>query len=288
MELVKIFRELWRRKYLVAGVLVVSVLVGFLLAFKPGVPPHSRQYDVALSSADILIDTRDSQLATANAHGPDLPTLAARAELIGNLMTGGPLKESIATRAGIPADELIVVPPPNLATPGVAPVPVAPPASRALSDAESTILTLTTDESLPILHVTSQAPTADAARLLTEATITELKNFVGNVSTSQKIPAIQKLVVREFGSPVAETAVRGVPRSYAVGAFFVLLLLGCGGILGGSWFVRSWRQIAAEEKQAVAAAANGNGNGVGHDPDSAEDAGPGRVSEHSTLVRFPL
>ena len=96
-------------------------------------------------------------------------------------------------------------------------------------------------------------------------------------------------MVREFGSPVAETAVRGVPRSYAFGAFLVLMLLGCGAIIGGSWFVRSWRQIAAEEKSdAAAAARNGNGAGPSAVDDEAEDSVPGRASEHSTLVRFPL
>jgi hypothetical protein len=288
MELVKILRELWRHKLLVAGVFVVALVAGFLLAFKPGLPPHSRQYEVSLSSADILIDTRDSQLATVNGHGPDLPTLAARAQLIGNLMTGGPLKESIAERAGIQADELIVVPPPNPATPGVAAVPVAPPASRGLSDAESTILTLSTDESLPILHVTSQAPTEEAARRLTEATIGELKNFVGNVSTIQKIPAIRRLVVREFGSPVAETAVRGVPRSYALFAFVGLLFFGCGAIIGGAWFIRSWRQIADEERHAAAAVPpNGSGGPTGVVDDEGAEDGEGSA-KNAALARFPL
>jgi hypothetical protein len=290
VELVKIFRELWRRKYLVSAVLIVSLLVGFLLGFKPELPPHSRQYEVSLSSADILVDTRDSQLATVNGHGPDLTTLAQRANLIGNLMTGGPLKEAIAAKAGIPAEDLIVVPPPNPATPGVAAVPVGSPATAGLTDAESTILTLSTDESLPILHITSQAPDEEAARRLTQATIEELKNYVGGVATTQKIPAIRRLVVREFGAPVAETAVRGVPRSYAVGAFLGLLLLGCGAILGGSWFVRSWKQIAAEESHGVeVAAANGNGNSPPSGEES-EDGEPGTSPDlpHSTLLRFPL
>ena len=288
MELVKIFRELWRRKFLVAAVVIVAIAAGFLLAFKPQMPPHSRQYEVSLSSADILVDTRDSQLAAVGGHSPDLPTLAARANLIGNLMTGGPLKEAIAERAGIPADELIVVPPPNPATPGVAAVPVAPPASRAFSDAESTILTLSTDENLPILHVISQAPDADAARRLTAATIEELKNYVGNVASSQKIPAVHQLVVREFGAPVAETAVRGVPRSYALGAFLGILLLGCGAILGTSWFIRSWRQIEEEESHPPASG-NGNGPAPGGADDAAGDPDGAAVPEpSSTLVRFPL
>ena len=59
MELVKILRELSRRRVMVGIVFAVALIAGLLLAFKPGVPPSSRQYDVSLSSADLLVDTND-------------------------------------------------------------------------------------------------------------------------------------------------------------------------------------------------------------------------------------
>jgi uncharacterized protein involved in exopolysaccharide biosynthesis len=86
VELFKILREIQRHRKLVAAVVCVSVVIGFLLGFKPGVPPHSRQYQQAIASSDILIDTRNSQVVDVGGHGPDLSTLASRANLLGNLM----------------------------------------------------------------------------------------------------------------------------------------------------------------------------------------------------------
>jgi hypothetical protein len=286
LELVKILRELSRRRRLVAIVLGFSLIVGLLLAFKPGLPPRSRQYVVHRSSADVLIDTRDSQVVTVNGRGPDLPTLAGRANLIGNLMTGGRLKEAIASAAGVPSELLTVVPPGNAATPGVAPLPVKSPASIGLSEAESTILSLSTDETLPILHIVVQAPDEATARALTTAAVSELKKYLGSVAAAQKIPAVHQLVLRELGAPVAETAIRGLPRKYALIATLVLALLGCAAIVGGSWFIRSWQQVAEAERHGhpdashpegpedddQAPAGNGNGNAAGW-PSKAQSPG---------------
>lgn len=299
MELVKILRELSRRRVMVGIVFAVALIAGLLLAFKPGVPPSSRQYDVALSSADILVDTNDSQVAAVTGRGPDLPTLASRANLIGNLMTGGPLKEAIATAADIPAGKLVVVPPSNPLTPNVPSAPVRPPESREISDADSTILSLSTDASLPILHIVAQAPSPEEARELTTAAVEQIKEYVGTVVAAQNVPAAHQLVIRELGAPVAETATRGLARRYALFAFFGILLFGCTAILIGAWFKRSWQQIEAEEVHAdrgvVAAngnrATNGNGNenGSGKD-DEANTGGPVGVPDlpRSELVRFPL
>jgi hypothetical protein len=262
LELVKILRELSRRRRLVAPVLGVSLLVGLLLAFKPGLPPQSRQYQVSLASADILIDTSDSQVVAIGGKGPDLPTLAGRANLIGNLMTAGPLKEAIAKQAGVPASEISVVPPANVNTPGVVPAPVTPPAARGVPDVDATVLSLSTDETLPILHVVAQAPSTDTARKLSSATIVAVRRYLGSVAASQHIPAANQLVIRQFGAPVAQTATRGLPRRYALIATIVLALLGCGAIIGGSWFARSWRQI--EEAEARGHAAR-EGEGAGAD-----------------------
>jgi len=58
---------------------------------------------------------------------------------------------------------------------------------------------------------------------------------------------VHQLVVRQISPPLAETATRGLPRRYALAATIVLILLGCGAIVGSSWFMRSWRQIEEAE-----------------------------------------
>jgi hypothetical protein len=234
---------------LVALVLGVSLLTGLLLAFRPEIPPQSRQYQVSQASSAILVGTRDSQVAAVGGRGPGLPTLAGRANLLGNLMTGGPLKDAIAKSAGIPADRLTVVPPTNASTPAVAPVPVKPPASQGIPEAEATILSLSTDESLPIIHVVAQAPHAETARKLSGGTIVALRQYLASIAASQHIPAARQLVVEQVGAPLSQTATRGLPRSLALAAAIVLALLGCAAIVGGSRFIRSWKQIGEAERR---------------------------------------
>ncbi len=243
VELVKILRELWQRKALVVLVLGISLLTGFLLAFQPGFPPKSRQYQVSVASSAILVDTRTSQVVVVGGKGPDLATLASRANLLGNLMTNGRLKDAIAERAGVASEKLVVVPPSNPSMLGIPPAPVEPRASRGIPDEEATILTLSTDETLPILRVVAQAPDLDTARELSGGTIVALKDYLGSVAASQHIPAAHQLVVREFGAPLAGPETRGLPRRYALAAALALALFGCAAILGGAWLVRSWRQM---------------------------------------------
>jgi hypothetical protein len=254
VELVKILREVllevWSRKRLLAIVLGISILTGLFLAYRPGFPPRSRQYQVSLASSNILVDTSNSQVVDVGGRGPDLPTLASRANLLGNLMTVGPLKAAIAKSAGISPDDLVVVPPANPETPGVAPAPVKTSQSRNVPDAEATILTLSTDDTLPIIHVVAQAPDPTTASKLSGGTIVELRKYLGSVAATQDIPAAHQLVVRQFGTPLVGTAMRGLPRSFALAATIIVALLGCGAIVGGSWFIRSWRQIEQAERNA--------------------------------------
>lgn len=247
MELVKILRELWKHKVLLALVLAFSILVGFLLAFKPSLPPQSRQYEVAIATSDILVDTRDSQVVAVGRRGPDLPTLAGRANLMGNLMTSGAIKEGIAKRAGVSSEELVVVPPADPSTPGVAPVPVKPRGAIGVPEAELATLTLSTDDTLPILHVDAQAPSVAIARRLSSSTLAELRQYLASLAASQQIPPSRQLVVREFGAPAAGVATRGLPKRYALAVTILLILLGCAAIVGGGWLVRNWRAAAATE-----------------------------------------
>jgi hypothetical protein len=250
VELVKILREVWSRKRLLALVLGISILTGLLLAYSPGFPPQSRQYQVALASSSILVDTSNSQVVDVGGRGPDLPTLTSRANLLGNLMTVGPLKNAIAKSAGVSPADLVVVPPANAEASGVAPAPVSTGESRKVPDAEATILTLSTDDTLPIVHVAAQAPDPITAGKLSASTIVELRKYLGSVAATQEIPAAHQLVVRPFGTPLVGNVTRGLPRSFALGATIILALLGCGAIVGGSWFIRSWRQIDEAERNA--------------------------------------
>jgi hypothetical protein len=266
VQLFKILQEIKRRRVLVAIVVLASAAIGFLLAFKPGFPPQSRQYQQAIASSDILIDTRNSQVVDVGGHGPELSTLASRANLLGNLMVTGPLKETIAQTAGVKPENLVVVPPANSETPGVSPAPVETGHGVNVPKAERSTLTFSTDDTLPILHVVAEAPDAETARKLALATVVNLRKYLASVAATQRIPAARQLVVRQFGAPTVTTATRGVPHSLAFAVAVILALVGCGAIVGGSWFARRWKEFAKQEAEA-----NGSGGGDA-DPPGGEAA----------------
>lgn len=250
MQLFRILQEIKRRRVLVAIVVAGAAVVGFLLAFKPGFPPQSRQYQQAIASSDILVDTRNSQVVDVGGHGPELSTLASRADLLGNLMVTGPLKETIAGAAGVQPENLVVVPPANVETPGFAPTPVETGHGAEVPRSERSTLTFSTDDTLPILHVVAEAPDEETARKLALATVVDLRKYLAAVATTQEIPAARQLVVRQFGAPTVTTATRGIPHSLALAVAVILALVGCGAIVGGSWFARRWEEFAREEAEA--------------------------------------
>src|ERR1700754_3007856 len=61
MDTVKILRDLWRLRPVVAGVLVFAMLAGAAVVFKlPSL--ESRKYEVGVATARLLVDTPNSQV----------------------------------------------------------------------------------------------------------------------------------------------------------------------------------------------------------------------------------
>ncbi len=263
MTLLEMWQEVRRRWVLVALVLVTAALAGLFVAYRPGLPPESRQYQVWSASADILVDTSDSQVF--DSRSPDFLTLGSRASLLGNLIETGRLKNAIAATAGVAADRLVVVPPATATAPGVAPTPVTP-VSREIPDAEATVLTLTTltpsttgDATLPILHVSAQAPDAVTAGRLAGGTIGELERHLDSVAARQEIPAARKLVLRQLAAPIPAPETRGPHWLLGLATAIVLALLGCATIVGAPMLARRWRQ-------AEAAASRSGRTAIDHEP----------------------
>ena len=105
--------------------------------------------------------------------GADIGTLSARASLLASLMTSSPIKDEIASRAGVSPDELIAVSP-AAAAPGAAaagasgrPVKTADPKANILT---AKIPNLKSGE-IPIIAVTTQAPDEDAAARLANESV---------------------------------------------------------------------------------------------------------------------
>jgi hypothetical protein len=250
--------EMWRviraNPRMVRLVLAGAALAGLLVAFQPGFPPESRQYRVWFASADILVDTSDSEVFDAKR--PNFLTLASRASLLGNLVETDPLRNAIAKSAGVPPDRLLVKPPSGpTSTPTGTVDPSASadgsstPGSSSIPDAEATLLTLTTDSTLPILTVTAQAPSADVAEGLAAATGQELERHLDSVAAREQIPEARKLVVHPLAAPIAVSETRGPHWLLGVVTALLVALAGLAAIGAAPMLAQRWRQ--AEEQASL-------------------------------------
>ncbi|HSS58860.1 MAG TPA: hypothetical protein VLK59_12685, partial [Solirubrobacteraceae bacterium] len=197
MELVGMLRVLWRHRLLVVVAALIAVLVGLGVAYRIGFPAklESRRYDVGLGTVTALVDTPSSQIVDLGGKtGADIGTLAARAQLLASLMTSSPIKDEIASRAGVAPDKLIA-----LSAAGA--LPGAPPsggASISQSSPKANILTARIPNlesgDVPIIAVTTQAPSAATATRLANESIAVLKEHLQTVAGLDKVPDARRVV----------------------------------------------------------------------------------------------
>lgn len=244
MDSVTILRELWRRRIAVGLVALGAILVGFLLSFRPGLPPESRQYDVATASARLLVDTPQSQVVRVNPRGSE--TLGLRANVLANLMVEGPAKAAIAKRAGLKPRELIATSESELKPQVVSPKALRDPdinlmKTRVVMDLDG--------EQLPIVEVDVQAPDAARATALANASVTGLTDYLDTrAAADPDLEAGKRLRVTGLGNAEATLSTRGPSRLLSLAAALFLFLAGCAAILLVSRLARGWREAEASER----------------------------------------
>jgi hypothetical protein len=258
MELVTSLRTLWRFRLTLIVLALLAVAVGLAMAYRFEAPAtlKSRQYQVAIASAQALVDTPSSQIADlgggVDAPAADIATLSARASLLANLMTNSPMKEEIASRAGVSPEELVAVPPPS-AEPGVAPATGGSPGTTiSLTDPRANILKATIPElqsgQIPIISVQTQAPDAAAAVRLANEAIAVLQSHLSTVANNDKVPSQRRVIVRQLGRAHASVESRGPGKKLAVLVAVFVFAFGCGTILAVVALVGGWRQASAFER----------------------------------------
>lgn len=276
MDTVTILRQLWRMRVLVAGVCVFAVLVGAALHFRlPSL--DSRRYDVGVSTVNILVDTPSSQVVNVAPRGSD--TTGARASLLAGLMAGGAIKSMIANRVGINPGQLVattgaVTNPSSLAGGSSGTASESPPANGY---SYNTQVPLDADgNELPIIALSTQAPTAAGAAKLASAAVVALQEFMSTKAVSEGIRDADRLQVSGMGLPQATIQARGPSRMLVLVVVLIVILAGCAAILGAQALVRGWRDAAAQEQEQQVGVAEPEDPAVADDlfsdPDDLDDA----------------
>lgn len=248
MPTIKILRQLWLRRFLVAAVGVLAVFAGMMVMFKlPSL--QQRSYDVGVATGQLLLDTPDSQVVALSPKGSD--SLGVRANVIASLMVSGSVGAAIAQHAGLSPNQLGGTT--DAATQGSAtfggatPVSSQPPSGRNAYMLTTHTLTDLTNDPLPIIQFTTQGPNAAGALRLASATISGLQAYLDTKAATEKIPEAGRLRITGMGSPQATTESRGPTAPIAILLAIVVFVLGCAAIVGVPMVARSWRAAKSFE-----------------------------------------
>lgn len=264
MGVAGILRELWRRRLLVGVVALCAALIGIAVTYRISLPGklESRHYHVGVASARALVDTPSSQVVDLGlTTGSDIGTLSARAQLLASLITSSPMKDEIASRAGV--DPNLLVTPPSGGAAAASGDSSGTSGGIAVPDAKANVLKASVPSleagTIPIIAVDTQAPDARSAARLADQAIAVLQAHLQNVAGTERVPEKRRVVVRELGGAASTTMRRGPSRLLAILAAVVAFTAGCAVILALSDIQRDWRRTSAAERR---------------DPDGAAGAEP--------------
>jgi len=235
MSFVRALRELRRRPRLLIGAFMLALLVGVAIPYRlPSMT--SRQNQVGIASASALVDSARSQVADlGDSTGSDVGTLAYRASLLASLMTSEPLTDQIAQRAGIAPGDLIATGPSPIAASN-SPAPAVSGASISSSSPKASTLTASVPTlasgQIPVIEINTQAPTPAIAAKLANGAFAALQAEINTVAGTDKVPALQRVVIRPLGPAAVSSASQGPGMLTGVGGAIAAFLVACGAILG--------------------------------------------------------
>jgi hypothetical protein len=241
MDAVTLLRRLRHRRLAVAGALLLALVAGMLLAYRvaPGAPPwlESRQYEVGVASAAVLFDSESSLVSDLGdatvAASP--ANLAARAQLLANLLVSSPLKDQIAARAQILPQRLVARL--SSADPRLK-IQSAPAIGSTVreTDRAANVLNVALNYRVPIITFNARARSPQAAARLSNAAATELRRYVE--AAGDRVPDARKLVVEPLGAASSSMQTRGPTRLSAALLALAVFVVSCAGILAVDAAVR--------------------------------------------------
>jgi capsular polysaccharide biosynthesis protein len=236
---ISILKVLWKRRLLVALAIVIAVAVAVVAVYQVSLHPpgvSKRSTPSATGSSEVLIDSARSPIAGSKRN---VEALSTRAAVFARLMASGHIVKEIAKETGVLPWEIQVTGP--MPFPGEAP---------GISEAGEKLpygLTYTQIGELPIISISSRAPTAPEARALAAAAPRSLEKMVTQVQKQQKTPARERVEIRVLGPAQVSASDSGPGNKLALAAFFGILLVEIGLILGLPRLVTAWRRVDDED-----------------------------------------
>jgi hypothetical protein len=252
MQLGRHLRELWKLRlgvglsFLLASLIAISSIdhVGL---FPPKIT--SRQLEIAAASTRVLIDSPRSEIIDLRTDTYAFTSLTTRAALLGNVMASAPVREYIARRAKIDPQRIQAVAPitanvpRNLIEPGS-----EKRSSDILRSTDQYRLDIQANPTVPILDISSQAPTKEAAERLANSAVDGLRDYLRDLGNRQGIGPDQQVRLEQLGRARGGVINHGVGLQIALLSFMVVFTISCCAVLFLSRVRRGWVAAAGSER----------------------------------------
>jgi hypothetical protein len=229
MELAQILVQLWRRRLAVVAVTAFAAIVALALAYKISVfPPSLSHRSVSNGTAEthILVDWPRSSVGDLNRQ---FDPLVARAQVLSQLMTTGPVVDRIAKIAGVPPSAITATS--DNSTLNVPTSEIEPTADIRSNDITKEGLryriTFRAEPEQPTVTVFGQAPTAQGAIKIANAAAKGAAEWVRTTQDQQAVPDSRRTQLTQLGAATGGTVNTGASRILSVLAFVAILGVGC-------------------------------------------------------------
>lgn len=249
-------RRLWHLRTGVAISLALALLAALwsvqkISLFPPGMEP--RALEMATASTHVIVDTPNSAMLDLRQDTYSLEGLTNRAVLLGNVISSTPVQAAIARRAGVPLERLHIS----------APLTRQLPQGRADADSKKSMsdITKSTDEynvsiqanpTVPMLDIYAQTPDSESAANVANATVEELRAYLGRLAHTKLTPAKDQIRLVQLGRAEGTVINEGVHWQVALLAFVLTFAATCATAIFIARVRDGWH-MAAESEQAATA-----------------------------------
>jgi hypothetical protein len=254
MKLGKRIRELWRMRPLLAASAVLALLVAIwsvarITVFPPGI--ESRSLEMATAATHVVVDKPRSTILDLRADTYSLEALRQRAIVLGNVMANGEVREAIAKRAGVPADELQIDPPLTPTQPrAVVASTEGKHATDLLASTDQYRLSLQANPTVPMLDIYAQAADPGTAALLANTAVKQLRNYLERLAVTEKTPESKQLQLLQLGKADGTVINNGVDVEVGLLVFLLTFGIACATLIFASRVKDGWRAESMRERAA--------------------------------------
>jgi len=255
MELGSHLQEFFRVRIAAAICLALALFAALSVGYKVGLLPPSlqpRSVEMATATTELLVDGPVSTVLDLRQGSADIAGMTNRAVLIGNIMVSEPVLAYIGKRANIAPQSIRGQAP---LTPDF-PRPIAdgtndPATKDLLRSTDQYRLNIQTNPAVPVIEIFAQAPTAQAAATLANASVDGLRDYLAQVALVRGTPRRDQVSLTQLGRANGEVINRGVRLQLMVLSFLIVFALSAATAVFIARVRRGWTQAAAAEAAAA-------------------------------------